>query len=436
VPRRSWIGLAARRERTLAAMTARAHTWVGTAVLVAMLAACTGEDSAPTTPPSTGSEVVTTTSVADDGLLTLAVLVPQTGRGAQLGLSLQAGAQTALEAVNEAGGVGGRPVRLIVRPESDDPGQMIATIRDLVEIGVDGFVGPASSTVALATMRTIIDSGAVACSPTASALALDDLPDDGRFFRTIPSDSLQAVAIARLVEQSGATRVALAALDDDYGRPLGAAVASALAAAGVSVVAQTEFVGTDRSTRDAAEELVEADPDVVVVTADADSGALLISATSDLAPLTEFVVNDAQRVPEQERPFLLGRVTGVSPAASVTDVAFTDAVRATNADAPGWYAASAYDCVTVLALAAAAAGSTQPADIGGAIRSVTVSGTRCSTFDECITQQERERNINYDGPDGVLDVGADGDPVRARFEVFGFDGSGVDQTLSSFVVTR
>lgn len=417
-------------------MRARRRTWLGGAALLATVAACTGNDDAATTTGPGATDPTTTTSFADDGVLTLAVLVPQTGRGAQLGLSLQAGAQTALEAINGAGGVNGRPVRLIVRPESEDPGQMIATIRDLVEVGVEGFVGPASSNVALATMRTIIDSGAVACSPTASALALDDFPDDGRFIRTIPSDSLQAVAIARQVEQSGATRVALASLDDDYGRALGDAVAAALADAGVTPVAQVEFVGTDQSTRDAADELAEVDPDVVVVTADADSGALLISATYDLAPLTEFVVNDAQRFPEQERPFLLGRVTGVSPTALVTDAAFLGALQATDPDAPGWYAANAYDCVTVLALAAAATGSTLPEDVAGAVRSVTVSGTRCATFDECLQQQERGRNIDYEGPDGDLDVGADGDPVRARFDVFDFDGSGVDRTVTSFVVTR
>jgi branched-chain amino acid transport system substrate-binding protein len=414
-------------------MMQRRRTWLGVAALT-LMAACSGDDASPATTPGIGSNL--TTTVPDDGVLTLAVLVPQTGRGAPLGLSLQAGAQTALEQVNGAGGVDGRAVRLIVRPESDDAGQMVAAVRDLIAGGVDGFVGPASSTVALATMRTIIDAGAVACSPTASALALDDFPDDGRLVRTIPSDSLQAVAIAHQVEQSGATTVGLARLDDEYGRSLGEALAEALTDAGVTVVADVAFIATDRSTRESAAQLADADPDVVVVAADADAGALLIEATFDLAPTTEFVVNDAQRTPEQAPPFLLGRVTGVSPAASVTDPAFLEAVHATDPDAPGWFAANAYDCVTVLALAAAAAGSTLPDRIADEVRSVTVSGTRCTTFAECVLEQRSGRNINYDGPDGVLDVGADGDPVRARFEVFDFDSSGVDETVGSFVVTR
>ena len=42
--------------------------------------------------------------------------------------------------------------------------------------------------IALGTLDDIVSSGTLSCSPTASALALDEFPDDGLFFRTGPSE--------------------------------------------------------------------------------------------------------------------------------------------------------------------------------------------------------------------------------------------------------
>ena len=90
------------------------------------------------------------------------------------------GKDVVLEIVDEGGGTG--------------PDELLAS-------GVDAIVGPASSRVALAQLSSIVqpETGVVTCSPTATALALDDFPDNGFFFRTAPSDSLQMAAIARSV---------------------------------------------------------------------------------------------------------------------------------------------------------------------------------------------------------------------------------------------
>ena len=67
---------------------------------------------------------------------------------------------------------------------------------------------------------TCLAGGVLTCSPTATALALTTTPDSDLFFRTAPSDSLQAIGLAQLAEQTGARTAAVAFLDDVYGRPL------------------------------------------------------------------------------------------------------------------------------------------------------------------------------------------------------------------------
>jgi branched-chain amino acid transport system substrate-binding protein len=67
---------------------------------------------------------------------------------------------------------------------------------------------------------------------------------------------------------------------------------------------------------------------------------------------------------------------------------------------------------------------------------VATSGSRCTTFATCAALLANGRNVDYDGPGGALDIGTDGDPVRARFEVFDTDPTGVDRTLRVIVVGR
>ena len=71
-----------------------------------------------------------------------------------------------------------------------------AGIDQLLAANVDAVIGPASSLVALEVLDELMAEGVVVCSPTATALALNDYPDRDLFFRTVPSDSLTAQAMA------------------------------------------------------------------------------------------------------------------------------------------------------------------------------------------------------------------------------------------------
>ena len=45
------------------------------------------------------------------------------------------------------------------------------------------------------------------------------------------------------------------------------------------------------------------------------------------------------------------------------------------------------------------------------------------------------RNIDYEGPGGTVQIGTDGDPEHARFDVFEFDESGFDvSTVPSLII--
>ena len=86
---------------------------------------------------------------------------------------------------------------------------------------------------------------------------------------------------------------------------------------------------------------------------------------------------------------------------------------------PSPYAANAYDCVNLIALAAWSARSTQPVDIAKLIPEVSASGSPCMTFAQCRDDLLAGSNINYDGPGGSLTLDSKGDVTNPKFEVFG-----------------
>lgn len=399
-----------------------------TLTIAGLLGACSDN-----TPPSSTRETVavTTTVRPDDGELLIGAILPSNGVAAELGLSMSDALALAVSEINSAGGVGGEPVRVIEREEGDNEATASLAMLELIQLGVDAIIGPTSSTNTLATLGTAVDAGVLTCSPTATALALDSFPDNGLFIRTIASDSLQAKALASLVESSGTTSAVVVYVDDNYGRPFAQAARLAVLAEGTSVNAMVGFTASEDSMAAAVEAVIATDAEVVVVIADDTTGPAIINAIDDASSnRPTFVVNDALRRPAVSAvPFsrsLRTRIEGVSPLAYPTSDAFMESLRTINSAATGLYAQNGYDCLNAIAIAALSADSDQPAAIARQIAVVTDQGTPCTNFAACAEALRAGRQIDYSGPGRDLTIGADGEVVTAFFERFTFDTDGRD----------
>ncbi|QKW10797.1 ABC transporter substrate-binding protein [Streptomyces sp. NA04227] len=83
--------------------------------------------------------------------LRLGALVPLTRPGwAEAGRQLLAGLDLAVREVNDAGGIGGRPLELVVRDTAADPERAAAAVAELAGLGVAAVVGEYHSVVARA----------------------------------------------------------------------------------------------------------------------------------------------------------------------------------------------------------------------------------------------------------------------------------------------
>ena len=405
------------------------------AVAAAIVPGCSGDGD-----DTVGSTVAATTttvrpSVVTDGQLIIGVMVP-TG-DALIGEPIQAAVETAVDRINSAGGVLGRSVRLIVSDEGDTAASADNAVQSLLDRDVDAIVGPASSLNALSSLDAIVASGTLACSPTASSMALDDFPDDNLFFRTIPSDSLQARAIAQAADQTGAQRAAIVYVDDAYGRPFADAVESEMRAGSIAVIDSIPFASGDDSFSEEARRLIDTDAQVAIVLADADDGSRFLAALGNEShdDIATIIVNDAMRNPTTPQriqaldPEFRSRILGLAPQAASDD-------PTAPFDPPGIFAANAFDCVNLIALAAVKADSDAPAAIAAEMSNVSFSGSPCTSFATCADTIRREFQIDYNGPSGITELQSrSGDPARATFDRFTFDDTGTDLLQRTVVVS-
>lgn len=386
-------------------------------------AACTNGDGDPlATVPTTTTEP--DRPRVDDRQLQIGALIPV--NDPTIGSNLTSTFEQAVEDINAAGGVLGRDVEMLLEDEGATATSAARATESLVDRGADAIVGPTSSNAAIGALDVAVAAGVVMCSATATAIALDDYPDDGLFFRSIATDALQAEAIAREATSRGAGRVVIIHVDDSYGRPYADAVAEALdAQPSIQVTSVAVPFGDDDLTDDL-DEVAAANADTGIVLGNGDDIALFLEAIGarDDIDLTRIIVNDAARAPSS-RPVIAGldptlrnRITGIAP-----QIVLPESSRSGSATP---FASQVTDCVNLIALAAAQGASDSPAIIASQMTSVSSGGQECRTFAECITHLEAEEStqIDYDGPTRITELARDGDPSRAFFDKFVFRSDG------------
>jgi len=131
------------------------------------------------------------------------------GRVADLGIAGRDAVLLAVELRNQAGGVAGRKVELLIRDDEQKPEVAQRVVRELIDQGVVAIVGPMTSAMAIAVAPIADEAQVLLMSPTATS---DDLTGlDDYFFRVNASTLDNASRIARYhVGQNATRRLAVA----------------------------------------------------------------------------------------------------------------------------------------------------------------------------------------------------------------------------------
>lgn len=200
--------------------------------------------------------------------LNIGTLLPETGPLAFLSQPMLQGVNMAIRDINAAGGVNGADVTLTPGDSGTDAEIANTTVDRLITENVDAIIGAASS----GTTGSVIDkitktNGITQCSPSNTASGLGTSGDDGYYFRTAPSDDLQAPLLAEVVLADGYTNVAVVSRADDYGVGFNAVLEPAIEAGGGTIVYNTPYAPEATSFDDVVQDVVASGPDAVVLVA-------------------------------------------------------------------------------------------------------------------------------------------------------------------------
>lgn len=406
--------------------TARVRTLAALAALALLATACPQEEPEDTA----GEEPETETATEEENnQLDLGYILPETGQLAFLGPPQIESVKMAVEDMNEATGVLGEDVTLESGDEAGDATVASETAERLLAQDVDAIVGAAASAMSLAIIDQVTGQGVVQCSASNTGVPFTDYDDDGYYFRTAPTDALQGPVLAETIVGDGNEQVALMARADEYGEGLLEATQEDLEAAGAEVVADVLYDPEQATFDSAVEQVQSADPDAVALIA-FEEGAQILQTMIE-AGIGPDAVNlygadgvRSSELPEEVEPGnpnVLDGMKGTAPDPSA-DPEFIERLQEFAPDMEETvFAAQAYDCTTLIGLAAESAGTADPAAMKEEIVDLTKDGEKCESFEDCKELLDEGEDIDYDGPSGDLNFTENGEPESGNYEVWQYE---------------
>jgi branched-chain amino acid transport system substrate-binding protein len=363
-----------------------------------------------------------------DGVLNIATVLPETGNLAFLGPPEFAGAELAIQEINEAGGVLGADVTLD-QGDSGDTSTDIAnqTVDRQLAAGADAFIGAASSGVSFTFIDKLVENCKIHFSPANTSPDFTTYADDDLYFRTAPSDVLQGRVLADLMIEEAVTTASFMALQDPYGEGLLQYSTEPFADSGGEIVDSFTYDPQAAEFSAEVDRVVSGDPEALVIIGFEETSKILTALfEAGFTPAEGkkiFLVdgNVGNALGEQLPPGSMEGIRGTLPAAEITGD-FQERLLAVDPELIDFsYGPETYDAVIIVALAAAIAGTDNPAEVAAQINGVTRDGEVCETFADCLALIDAGTDIDYDGPSGPQTFGPEGEPTEASFKILTYD---------------
>lgn len=376
---------------------------------------------------STASESDNTSSAAPeakgDGELVVGTLLPQTGDLAFLGPPEFAGVDLAIQEINDNGGVLGKPVKQ-QKSDSGDGTPDIAgsSVDKLLNAGADAIIGAAASSVSLSVIDKITGAGVVQFSPANTSPELDTHPDNDLYFRTSPSDVLQGEVLGNLLIEDGKKNVAILARQDSYGEGLANRVEQVVTDKGGAVATKQLYAADAQNFTAEVNKVAAAKPDAVVIIGFDETKkmipALIAKGVGPQDLQTYFVDGNTADYSADFKPGTLAGVKATFPTPPELDPTFKERLLQVDPKLEDFtYAPQAYDAMTMIALAAEAAGDDAGTSIGSKLIEISEGGTQCSDYKTCLDLVKSGEDIDYEGQSGPCDLNSVGSVMKATIGI-------------------
>lgn len=304
----------------------------------------------------------------------IGLVEPLTGSVAYNGKSVIEGAKLALKKINDAGGVLGHPVELVIEDGQCDPAHSVNAVEKLIEKDkVASLIGAFCSSATAAIMPVAAKDKIPLVTGVSSKA---DLTEQGNqyFFRAAETDALMAEAFARILANDLKLKtVAYVGVNDDWGRGGVDEFTKTLTGLGVKSVMTEYFDHGASDFYTIIAKLRAANPDGIFVAAETQDGSIFMKQIRELGLETKvfgvgsWATADFIKLTGDASEGIYAAVPYAATMDSPRNKAFVDDYKAAYGAAPGKYGAAGFNALNITVQAIARAGSTDPEAIRQAL---------------------------------------------------------------------
>jgi branched-chain amino acid transport system substrate-binding protein len=208
-----------------------------------------------------------TATLAQDAAIRIGLLAPLTGTGGPYGEEEEQAARAAVKVINDAGGVLGKKLELIVADDESQPTAGVAAARKLIDVDkVISIGGVWSSAVALAIKPITVDRG-VLLSVVGSADEITDGDNRNLVWRFQTNGKSWGEAFSKAMVKDGIKTASILVLQTPFTQSTIEPFRKAFTGAGGKVLDEVSFNAGQPSYRTEVERIFDKKPDAVFVAA-------------------------------------------------------------------------------------------------------------------------------------------------------------------------
>jgi branched-chain amino acid transport system substrate-binding protein len=314
------------------------------------------------------------------GTIKIAILAPLSGDVKTFGESTRDGVLLAIDEYNEAGGVLGREIEVIIEDSQCSPEAAVSAANKVIDQdSVEFIIGEVCSSASIPISEIAAQKGVLQITPTStnpSVTVNEDGTTKETVFRACFIDPFQGSVAAKFVMENLGAKTAAVFLDqgNDYVRGLAEVFIEEFEAAGGEVLVQESYTGDDQDFSAILTKVKDAAPDVLYLPDYYSTVNLIAAQAQERGIEAALMGGDGWDSADLDRSVVEGDyfTNHFSPQDTRPIVQdFVSKYEAEYGSTPDALAALAYDAASILIQSIEAADSADPAEVAAAMASGT-----------------------------------------------------------------
>ena len=227
----------------------------------------------------------------------IGLMAPLTGSWASEGQEMKRNVELLAAEQNAKGGLLGKQIEVVVEDDGGDPRTASLAAQRLSTKGVVAVIGTYGSAVTEASQTILDEAGLIQIANGSTAVRLTE-KGLKNFLRTCPRDDEQGRVGAKVIEKSGAKKIALLHDSSAYSKGLADEINAILKAKGANVVFFDALTPKEQDYSAILTKLKAAGPDVVFFTGYYPEAGLLLKQKRQMGWNVPFIGGDAINNPD------------------------------------------------------------------------------------------------------------------------------------------